>query len=297
LALHAAPVDPHKMVARAARTHWRAAAWLLERTHPDRLAKRPPNSCSPETPMDVTAWLIETALEATPPEHREAVYRRRRAARRPSSAMGAAGGFPGPASSFRRRRPGPRAQWFFENLILAGSRSGQRRGASRRGCPGRDASLQQTPPWSPRHRRIGRAEPRLAESNERRRRSGGPAGLARRRAPGGAFRLRSRSELGCREGSTFRRAFVALAPNPLRRAGCGTAAPASAALDQRRRQCGTRPSPHAASSRASLDSPKRGISVAKKEGDDKMRRQKLGGAPIRAISAGSRKPSIRLPAI
>jgi hypothetical protein len=78
LALHAAPVDPHKMVLRAARTHWRAAAWLLERTDPDRFAKRPPNSCSYGTLQDISDWLIETALEATPPEHREGVYRRMR---------------------------------------------------------------------------------------------------------------------------------------------------------------------------------------------------------------------------
>jgi hypothetical protein len=76
LAVHAAPVDPEKLVARAARTHWRAAAWLLERTDPDRFARRPPNSCSPETLREFGAWLIETALEATPPEHRGAMYRR-----------------------------------------------------------------------------------------------------------------------------------------------------------------------------------------------------------------------------
>jgi hypothetical protein len=78
LALHTAPVDLHQLMLRAARTHWRAAAWLLERTDPDHFAKRPPNSCRPETLQDVSAWLIETALEATGPEHREAVYRRMR---------------------------------------------------------------------------------------------------------------------------------------------------------------------------------------------------------------------------
>jgi hypothetical protein len=79
LAVYAAPIDPEKQVRRAARTHWRAAAWLLERTDPDRFAKRPPNSYSPETLMDISNWLIETALEATLPEHRSAVYGRMRA--------------------------------------------------------------------------------------------------------------------------------------------------------------------------------------------------------------------------
>jgi hypothetical protein len=80
LALHSAPPDPHVLMQRAARTHWRAAAWLLERTDPDKFAKRPPNSCSPETLMDVGDWLIEKALEATPPEQREAMYRHLRTA-------------------------------------------------------------------------------------------------------------------------------------------------------------------------------------------------------------------------
>jgi hypothetical protein len=78
LALNHSQIDPEKLVQKAARTHWRAAAWLLERTRPHEFAKRPPNSCSPETLQDMNDWLIETALEATPPEHREAVYRRMR---------------------------------------------------------------------------------------------------------------------------------------------------------------------------------------------------------------------------
>jgi hypothetical protein len=80
LALQCTSVDCEKLVLQAARTHWRAAAWVLERRDPDHYAKRPPNSCSPETLLDVMAWLIETALEATPPEHREAVFRRTHAA-------------------------------------------------------------------------------------------------------------------------------------------------------------------------------------------------------------------------
>jgi hypothetical protein len=80
LALQSADVDCEKILPRAAHTHWRAAAWMLERSDRDHFSKRPPNSCSAETLWDVLAWLIETALEATPPEHREAVFRRTQAA-------------------------------------------------------------------------------------------------------------------------------------------------------------------------------------------------------------------------
>jgi hypothetical protein len=80
LALQCTNVDCEKIMLRAARTHWRAAAWMLERSDPDHYSKRPPNSCSPETLLGVMGWLIEAALEATPAEHREAVFRRTQAA-------------------------------------------------------------------------------------------------------------------------------------------------------------------------------------------------------------------------
>jgi hypothetical protein len=73
-ALQAAPVDPERLMQQAARTHWRAAAWMLERAHPERYGKRPPRSCSPEKLRDIVNHIIERALEATPAEHREAVY-------------------------------------------------------------------------------------------------------------------------------------------------------------------------------------------------------------------------------
>jgi hypothetical protein len=76
LAQHSAEADPEKLMHRAARAHWRAAAWLLERSDPDRYGKRPPNSCSPENLYDIALWLVETALESVPPEHRELLHRR-----------------------------------------------------------------------------------------------------------------------------------------------------------------------------------------------------------------------------
>jgi hypothetical protein len=73
-ALQAAPVDPERLMQQAARTHWRAAAWMLERTQPDRYGKRSPKSCSPEKLRDIVNHIIERALEATPAKHRAAVY-------------------------------------------------------------------------------------------------------------------------------------------------------------------------------------------------------------------------------
>jgi hypothetical protein len=73
LARGSVPTDPYELMLRAARTHWRAAAWLLERTDPDRFGKRPPNSCRPEEMMELASSLIEAALEFVPPDQRELV--------------------------------------------------------------------------------------------------------------------------------------------------------------------------------------------------------------------------------
>jgi hypothetical protein len=76
LAKQSAPSDLKHQMQEAARTHWRAAAWLLERQDPEQYGKRPANSCSPAMLRDACDFLIEKALEATPPELHEAVYRR-----------------------------------------------------------------------------------------------------------------------------------------------------------------------------------------------------------------------------
>jgi hypothetical protein len=78
LALETAPVNPERVMGQAARAHWRAAAWMLERSDPDRYGKRPPHCCSVENFQGVMIQLIELALEATPADEREAVYRRMR---------------------------------------------------------------------------------------------------------------------------------------------------------------------------------------------------------------------------
>jgi hypothetical protein len=71
LARRAAPTDPYQLMLQAARTHWRAAAWLLERSDPDRFGKRPPNSCRPEQVRDLASLLIEAMLQSVPSDQRE----------------------------------------------------------------------------------------------------------------------------------------------------------------------------------------------------------------------------------
>lgn len=70
------PPDPLKLMEHAARTHWRAAAWLLERTKPEEFARKPVNSTSAELVRAALRYLQEAALEAVPAEFHEALYRR-----------------------------------------------------------------------------------------------------------------------------------------------------------------------------------------------------------------------------
>jgi hypothetical protein len=79
-ALGLAPTDLYPLMLTAARAHWRAAAWLLERTDPERFGKRPPNSCRPEQMMDLASTLIEAALEFVAPAERESLGSRLQAA-------------------------------------------------------------------------------------------------------------------------------------------------------------------------------------------------------------------------
>ena len=65
LALRAAP-EPEKLLKGHARTHWRAAAWLLERTNPETYARRPVNTANPKQVDAALSFLLEAALQATP---------------------------------------------------------------------------------------------------------------------------------------------------------------------------------------------------------------------------------------
>jgi hypothetical protein len=72
-----AQLDPLRAMRRAAGTHWRAAAWLLERTIPERFARRRDNACSAHDLHDVVDAIVESAVEEIEdPETRERVCRR-----------------------------------------------------------------------------------------------------------------------------------------------------------------------------------------------------------------------------
>ena len=56
-------LEPLRAMKRAAATHWRAAAWLLERTQPDRFARREANSLTPAEIDGVIARIAEEILD------------------------------------------------------------------------------------------------------------------------------------------------------------------------------------------------------------------------------------------
>lgn len=79
LALQKTP-DPLKLMEQAARTHWRAAAWLLERRNPEEYARKPVNATSPKQVAAALRFVQEAALEAVPQEFHEALYQHVQAA-------------------------------------------------------------------------------------------------------------------------------------------------------------------------------------------------------------------------
>jgi hypothetical protein len=74
------PADPLKLMQHAARTHWRAAAWLLERKNPEEFARKPVNMTSSKLVAAAFRLIQEAALETVPEELHEALYRRTQAA-------------------------------------------------------------------------------------------------------------------------------------------------------------------------------------------------------------------------
>jgi IS30 family transposase len=70
-------LSPLRAMRRAAATHWRAAAWLLERTHPERFAKQDVKLLKPEHVEAIMTRVAETVAEEIPDSNaRERIYRR-----------------------------------------------------------------------------------------------------------------------------------------------------------------------------------------------------------------------------
>jgi hypothetical protein len=66
--------DPLAIMRSAARTHWRAAAWLLERENPEDYGRKPARCCTPFQFDEALKTVIEAALRLAPPENRAKVY-------------------------------------------------------------------------------------------------------------------------------------------------------------------------------------------------------------------------------
>lgn len=64
-----AQLNPLKALQNASSTHWRAAAWLLERTCPERFAKPDPIRLDREEVNDIIAALFEEINQAIPDPH------------------------------------------------------------------------------------------------------------------------------------------------------------------------------------------------------------------------------------
>ncbi len=62
----AAELEPLQAMKRAASTHWRAAAWLLERTHPNRFGRRSADTVSPDQIESLMVQLGEAIAEEMP---------------------------------------------------------------------------------------------------------------------------------------------------------------------------------------------------------------------------------------
>jgi hypothetical protein len=70
-------LEPLQAMRRAATTHWRAAAWLLERTNPHQFDRRRGPGCKPQELHEVVDAVIESASEeVTDPDLRDRLCRR-----------------------------------------------------------------------------------------------------------------------------------------------------------------------------------------------------------------------------
>ena len=108
-----AQLTPLQAMRNAASTHWRAAAWLLERTNPQQFDRRRGPGCTPQMLHDVIDAVIDSAADEVPdPNLRDRVCRRlmaeaNRAVRKLTSTQGSRlnpkEAFDLPASAEQRR--------------------------------------------------------------------------------------------------------------------------------------------------------------------------------------------------
>ena len=61
-----AQISPLQAMRAAANTHWRAAAWLLERTNPQQFARNRLTTCKPQELHDIVDAVVEKAVEEIP---------------------------------------------------------------------------------------------------------------------------------------------------------------------------------------------------------------------------------------
>jgi len=66
-------IDPLELMESAARLHWRAAAWLLERTRPEEYGRKSASAAPRRQVEAALLHVLEAALEGTLPEQRDAV--------------------------------------------------------------------------------------------------------------------------------------------------------------------------------------------------------------------------------
>lgn len=70
-------LDPIRTLRKAANTHWRAAAWLLERTNPERFGRQDTQTIKIEQLDDIISQLVEMLVEEIQdPETQKRIYMR-----------------------------------------------------------------------------------------------------------------------------------------------------------------------------------------------------------------------------
>jgi hypothetical protein len=62
----ASQLEPLHAMRRAASTHWRAAAWILERTNPSRFGRRDPDSLTPAQVKSIMTRVVEGIVDEFP---------------------------------------------------------------------------------------------------------------------------------------------------------------------------------------------------------------------------------------